>query len=157
MKKILIVDDEEDMIWTLQKNLRNDTLDVYVNIAQTGEKALKILKEVPIDMVVTDIRMPGISGIELLSEIKRNYSHISVVLMTAFPSEEYSKIAAQYGCLDIVEKPFDIKKLRGIVRRYVGNGAGSDEFGLRNGEKTIAGPKTSAFGVSNTEEEDNYA
>lgn len=126
MKKILVVDDEEDMVWSLQKNLRNDKLNAYVNTASSAERALKIIREVPIDLIVTDIRMPGMSGLDLLKEVKQHYPHIKILLMTAFPSVEYRKEAISKGCLDIVEKPFDINKLREIINKYLDSETASD-------------------------------
>ena len=85
-KRVLIVDDEEDMIWSLQKNLPNEGLKLIIFTASSGEEALAILEKTKIDLVVTDIRMPGISGIDLLLAIRNSYPDIGVIVMTAFPS-----------------------------------------------------------------------
>ena len=117
LKKVLIVDDEEDMIWSLQKNLNNENLRVDISIASSGEEALAVLAKKPIDLVVTDIKMPGISGLELLMKIKSRYPHTGVVVMTAFPSPEHKSEAMSRGSLHYLEKPFDINELRSIIKK----------------------------------------
>jgi len=116
LKRVLIVDDEEDMIWSLQNNLSNEKLDVEIFTAASGEEALKVLGEEWIDLVVTDIKMPGISGLDLLIEIKNRYPYTLVIIMTAFPSTEYKKEAILRGSLHFIEKPFDINQLRDMIR-----------------------------------------
>lgn len=116
LKKILIVDDEEDILWSLQNNLCNDSLQADIAVASSGEQALEILADSEqIDLVVTDIKMPGISGLDLLIEIKNRYPYTSVIVMTAFPSNEYKKEAILKGSLHFLEKPFDINGLREMV------------------------------------------
>ncbi|MCK4837953.1 MAG: response regulator [Desulfobulbaceae bacterium] len=116
LKKILIVDDEEDILWSLQNNLCNESLQVDISAASSGEEALEILSNSEkIDLVITDIKMPGISGLDLLIEIKNRYPYTSVIVMTAFPSNEYKKEAILKGSLHFLEKPFDINGLREMV------------------------------------------
>lgn len=116
LKKILIVDDEDDLLWSLKNNLCNDSLQVDIKVAASGEEALKVLsKSNRIDLVVTDIKMPGISGLDLLIEIKNRYPYTSVIVMTAFPSNEYKRDAILKGSLHFLEKPFDINELRKMI------------------------------------------
>lgn len=115
-KRVLIVDDEEDMIWSLQKNLPNESLQVDISIASSGEEALSILEKTKIDLVVTDIRMTGISGIDLLIAVRNKYPDIGVIVMTAFPSTESKAEVIEKGGLRFIEKPFDIKEMRDFVR-----------------------------------------
>lgn len=116
LKKVLIVDDEEDMIWSLQKNLNNETLKVETLTASSGEEALEVLKKTPIDLIITDIRMSGISGIELLIEVRNKYPSTGVIVMTAYPSPEAKTEAIVKGSLYFLEKPFDINDMRDVVR-----------------------------------------
>ena len=116
LKQVLIVDDEEDILWSLQNNLCNDSLKVDILSASSGEQALEILNQSKqIDLVITDIKMPGISGLDLLIEIKNRYPYTSVIVMTAFPSNEYKREAILKGSLHFLEKPFDINELREMV------------------------------------------
>ena len=87
-KRVLIVDDEEDMIWSLQKNLPTENLPISISTAASGEGALEVLQTTEIDLIVTDIKMPGMSGIDLLIETRKTYPDIGVIVMTAFPSSE---------------------------------------------------------------------
>lgn len=119
-KRVLIVDDEEDMIWSLQKNLPNESLKVVIFTASSGEEALSILEKTKIDLIVTDIRMPGISGIDLLIAVRKQYPEVGVIVMTAFPSSASKAEVLEQGGLRFVEKPFDIKALRDLVRNALG-------------------------------------
>ncbi len=122
LKKVLIVDDEEDMIWSLQKNLNNDNLQVDISIASSGEEAMAFLEQKNVDLVVTDIKMPGMSGIELLLEVKKRFSQTGVIVMTAFPSPERKTEAMENGSLNYLEKPFDINELREIISSALNKG-----------------------------------
>jgi predicted regulator of Ras-like GTPase activity (Roadblock/LC7/MglB family)/CheY-like chemotaxis protein len=119
-KRVLIVDDEEDMIWSLQKNLPTESLKVIIFTASSGEEALVILEKTKIDLIVTDIRMPGISGIDLLIAVRKRYPEVGVIVMTAFPSSASKAEVLEKGGLHFVEKPFDIKELRDSIRRALG-------------------------------------
>ncbi len=112
VKKILVVDDEEDILWSLKEFLVNKDLNAQVYTASSGEKALEKLSKERIDLVITDIKMPGMSGLDLLVEIKNRFPYISVIVMTAFPSSEFKREALLKGGMYFVEKPFDIKMLR---------------------------------------------
>lgn len=116
LKRILIVDDEEDMVWSLRQNINNDRLQVEIFTAASGEEALTVLNGNHIDLVLTDIRMPGMSGLDLLLEVKNRFPYTMVIIMTAFPSNEFKKEALLRGGLHFIEKPFDIKELRDVIR-----------------------------------------
>jgi DNA-binding response OmpR family regulator len=124
MKRLLIVDDEEDMVWSLQKNLRNENLDVDVLTARSGEEALEVLGTTPVDLIISDIRMPGMSGLDLLLSVKKNYPQTGVIIMTAYPTPEFRKDATYRGCLHFIEKPFDIRKMREIVAQAISDDKG---------------------------------
>jgi len=112
MKTILVVDDEADICWSLKEFLVNKDKDIRVVTAASGEEALEILAKMPIDLVITDIRMPGMSGLDLLVEIKNLFPYLAVIVMTAFPSSEFAREAVLKGGMYFIEKPFDIKVLR---------------------------------------------
>jgi len=117
LKKILIVDDEEDMIWSLKRNINKDRLHVEIFTAGSGEEALNVLSSNHIDLVLTDIKMPGMSGLDLLLEVKNRFPYTLVIIMTAFPSSEFKREALLSGSLHFIEKPFDIKELRNLIRQ----------------------------------------
>ena len=116
MKRVLVVDDEDDMLWMLQRNLNKNIDNVEILAAHSGEEALDILGEKAADLVITDINMPGISGLDLLVEIKNRYPKTGVMIMTAYPSSGYKDMAMMNGSLRFIEKPFDINDLREQVK-----------------------------------------
>lgn len=119
MKRVLVVDDEENMLWMLQKNLSKSLTGVETLAARSGEEALAVLQGKKIDLVITDISMPGMSGLDLLIEINNHYHKTGVIIMTAYPSSTYEHEAMLRGCLRFIEKPFDIKVMRNIVEEVL--------------------------------------
>ncbi len=115
MKRVLVVDDEDDMLWMLQRNLNKGMSDVEVLAAGSGEEALAVLSDKKIHLVITDINMPGMNGIELLIEVNNRYPDTGVIIMTAYPSNSFEREAMTAGSLRFVEKPFDINDMREIV------------------------------------------
>lgn len=115
MERVLIVDDEEDMLWMLQRNLSKGLPNIEVLAAKSGEEALAILSDKSANLIISDINMPGMSGLDLLTEVNNRYPETSVIIMTAYPSNAYENEAMLSGCLRFIEKPFDIKEMRQIV------------------------------------------
>lgn len=116
MKRVLVVDDEADMLWMLQRNLNKGMKDVEILAAESGEEALSILSDKPVNLVISDINMPGMNGLDLLVEINNRYPQTGVIIMTAYPSNTYENQAMLSGSLRFIEKPFDINTMRKIVQ-----------------------------------------
>ncbi len=114
-KSILIVDDEEDLTWSISKNLSRHDKDFNVTCAHDGDEALNILKQRAVDVVVSDIRMPGRDGLQLLQEIKAHYPSTKIIIMTAYGSQETRKQIAARGNVLYIEKPFEIRSLRQLI------------------------------------------
>jgi DNA-binding NtrC family response regulator len=112
-RTILIVDDEQDMLKLLQRSLEPD-LDCQVTTANNAEAALEHLAQSPFDLVLADIKMPGMDGLELLDWIKRHNPEQTVVLMTAYAAVETAVSAMRQGAHDYVTKPFEYEAL--VVR-----------------------------------------
>ncbi|HBG18087.1 MAG TPA: hypothetical protein DDY32_02080 [Desulfobulbaceae bacterium] len=119
MKRVLVVDDEEDMLWMLQRNLNKGMTGVEILAAKSGEEALATLSDITIDLVITDINMPGMSGLDLLIEINNRFPGTGVIIMTAYPSNAFKDKAMMSGSLRFIEKPFDIKEVRAIVEEVL--------------------------------------
>ncbi len=119
MKRVLVVDDEEDMLWMLQRNLNKGMDNVEILAAKSGEEALATLSDIPMDLVITDINMPGMNGLDLLIEINNRFPGTGVIIMTAYPSSAYKDRAMMSGSLRFIEKPFDIKEVRAIVQEVL--------------------------------------
>jgi CheY-like chemotaxis protein len=113
--KILIVDDEETLTWSMSKSLSKDRDKFEVLVARSGEDALKVLEKEKIKLVITDIRMPGISGLDLLSRVRKDYPDVKVIIMTAYGSPDVQKDANMRGSLYYIEKPFEIKEIREMI------------------------------------------
>ncbi len=107
---ILIVDDEPDMLRLLKRTLGAD-LKSHVETAESGEKALLIMKQKAFDLVLADIKMPGMDGLELLDLIKRNAPDQTVVMMTAHARIDMAVVAIKNGAYDFITKPFDHDEL----------------------------------------------
>lgn len=103
--RILVVDDEASICFLLEKILSSEGY--YVKTANSGSAALKILEEEPIDVVITDVRMPKMDGIELLQTIKTRFPRIEVIIITAFGTIEGAVKAIKLGAYDYITKPFE--------------------------------------------------
>ncbi len=115
MKRVLIVDDEEDLTWSIAQHLKKDSKRYELFAVNGGQEALDILKQVPVDLVVSDIRMPEISGLDLLMDIREKYPSTKVIIMTAYGSSEIQNEANERGCFKYIEKPFEIQELRNLI------------------------------------------
>jgi len=112
---ILVVDDDTELLRALEKTLR--TAGYAVRTAGNGEDALKRLAEAPAQLVVTDLLMPGMDGIQLLREVKSVAPGAEVLLMTAHATIERAVEAMRLGAHDFVEKPFVRDRLLLAVER----------------------------------------
>jgi DNA-binding NtrC family response regulator len=107
--RILVVDDEEQMRDLLAKVLERN--DYEVSVVSDGAAALASLEREPVDLVLTDVRMPGIDGMEALRAIKELNPEIVVIIMTAFGSIDQAVQAVKDGAYDYINKPFKIDEL----------------------------------------------
>ena len=107
--KVLFVDDEIDFLETLMKRMKKRGVDV-VGVG-SGEQALDYLNEQPVDVIVLDVRMPGIDGIQTLREIKRIDSLMEVIMLTGHASIEAAIEGMQLGAFDYLMKPADFDEL----------------------------------------------
>jgi DNA-binding NtrC family response regulator len=115
MKKILIIDDDELMRETLISYLSNENYAVL--IAENGNLGFEIIKKEKPDIVISDIRMPHLNGLELLKIIKESSFNIPVLLMTAYDDLESTIKAMQLGAYDYLEKPIEKEKFNFIIKR----------------------------------------
>ena len=115
MPTILIVEDEAKMRRLLELNLDEDGFSTLS--AGDAESGLKLLRENTVDLVVTDLKLPGINGLEFLHSIKRQNAALPVVVMTAFGSVETAVEAMKAGASDYVLKPFSLSEMRMVIRK----------------------------------------
>lgn len=133
LKRVLIVDDEETLTWSMARSLSKDKDKYEVIIANNGKEALNLLKKNKIDLVISDIRMPDINGLDLLVKIKKEFPQTRVIIMTAYGSSDVQKEANRRGSLYYVEKPFEISDIRKIIIDLIGKKKGfrGKVFGLQ--------------------------
>jgi CheY-like chemotaxis protein len=115
MRKVLVVDDEETLTWSMTKTLSKDKGKYELIIANSGTDALHVLEKGPVEVVVTDIKMPDINGLDLLSRIREKYPSTKVIIMTAYGSPEVHKEATRRGSYYYLEKPFEISDIRALI------------------------------------------
>ena len=106
---VLLVDDEEDFLDTLLKRLLKRR--IKATGAGSGEEALKILKETPPDVVVLDVRMQGMDGIQTLKEIKKIRPLVEVIMLTGHANLEIAVEGMEAGAFDYLMKPTDVDEL----------------------------------------------
>src|SRR5512143_73223 len=115
MNRILIVDDEQSMRELLSIMLRKEGFDVVA--AANGESAIKAIQSDIYDLVITDIRMPQIDGIELLRTVKEVSPETVVIVITAFATTETAVDAMKLGAYDYITKPFKNEEIKLIVHK----------------------------------------
>jgi len=115
MNHILIIDDEEDILEMLSDVIQR--WGYLPIVARDGEDALQKFKEVDVDLVLSDIRMPKIDGISLLERIKKIRPQTVVILLTGYPSIESAVRAMKDGAFDYLTKPINLDELRVKIER----------------------------------------
>ena len=112
---ILIVDDEPKVGFFLRKSLELSQQNCQVSTARSGEKALEILERSTVDLLITDLRMPGISGLELIRWVKTSSPKTRTILITAYGSDEVRAEARRLEVYRYVTKPFNVRDFAGVV------------------------------------------
>ena len=119
-RRLLIVDDEETLTFSLYQSFILSKKDYEVITAGSGEEALDRMNEGIFDLLITDIFMPGISGIDLLKKVKDQFPSTEVIVMTAYGSNDKKDEVIELGARHYVEKPFEMKSLREMVFNILG-------------------------------------
>lgn len=112
-KRILIVDDEKNIRMTLKHCLVDQNYDIEV--AVNGDEALNSLETSTFDLVLLDIKMPGLDGMKVLEHIRRSSNAVNVIMMTAYGTVENAVEAMKMGAVDFISKPFTPDEIRNIV------------------------------------------
>jgi CheY-like chemotaxis protein len=115
--KILIVDDEQDVASLFRQKFKQELRDgsIEFEFAFSAELALDYLKSAnaaDVVLILSDINMPGMNGLELLRIIKDKYAHLKVVMITAYDDESNYRRAMEYGANEYYTKPIDFEKLK---------------------------------------------
>lgn len=118
--RLLLVDDDPQVLLVLHRALASDALEVAV--ANTGSEALELLGKGAFDVVLSDIQMPGMSGLKLLRAVREYDLDLPIVLMTGQPNIAGAAAAVEYGAFQYLIKPVGIERLRAVVARAVSSG-----------------------------------
>ncbi len=115
MKNVWIVDDDRSIRWVLEKALQK--ADIPCKTFSEAESVLQAIKKEQPALILSDIYMPGKSGLEMLSEIKKSYPKLPIIIMTAYSDLDSAVASFQGGAFEYLPKPFDIDKAIELVRR----------------------------------------
>ncbi|MBI2608350.1 MAG: sigma-54-dependent Fis family transcriptional regulator [Deltaproteobacteria bacterium] len=118
LKKILIIDDESSCRIALGKFLTKENYDV--KSVRKGEEALELFKNQHFDLVITDLKMPDVDGMEIVSFISKNFPETHSIVMTGFGSIESSIEALKRGAFHYITKPFRLEEIKNLVQKAIG-------------------------------------
>ena len=113
--QILVVDDEANLRRVLAAQLERDGYEVHT--AQDGNQAIEFIREHHVDLVITDLRMPKVGGMDLLRWVQTEEPQVPVVMLTAHATVDTAVLALKHGAVDYISKPFDKDELRSAVRK----------------------------------------
>jgi DNA-binding NtrC family response regulator len=116
-ERILVVDDTPNTLEVLQRNLTSQGYQAF--IASNVVDAIKILDVTPIDLVITDFKMPGVSGLDLVRHVRENFKETQVMMITGYPTIEGAVKAVKTGAEEYLTKPFTDEELFSAVRRAI--------------------------------------
>jgi CheY-like chemotaxis protein len=119
-KPILIVDDEKNIRLTLSTSL--EALGVETDSAEDGKEALVKLRERDFGLILLDLRMPGVDGIEVLRQVKESRPDIRIIILTAYGTIDLAVEAMKLGAADFIQKPFVPEQIRERVARVMSRG-----------------------------------
>jgi heterodisulfide reductase subunit A len=114
MKPVLIVDDEPIVRESIRDWLKNAGYEVYT--AASGEEALSLVEKQDFGVIVIDVRLPGITGIKALTEVKQQKPQIKSIVITAYPSAELAAEAIKLGAVDYLVKPVNPDDLEKLIQ-----------------------------------------
>ncbi|HEV2446672.1 MAG TPA: sigma-54 dependent transcriptional regulator [Candidatus Sulfopaludibacter sp.] len=114
-ERILVVDDSPDTLEVLRRNLQSKGYQVYT--APGVAEAIHVLEGTPLDLVITDLKMPKVSGMELVRHVRENYANTEIMMITGYPSIGGAVDAVKMGAEDYISKPFTDEELYGAVER----------------------------------------
>jgi DNA-binding NtrC family response regulator len=113
--KILLVDDEKDFVETLSE--RMEMRDLPADIALDGEQALQMVEEETPDVMVLDLKMPGIDGMEVLRRVKKAYPDVQVIMLTGHGSDKDEQEARRLGAFEYLQKPTGVDRIVQTIKR----------------------------------------
>ena len=132
MKKVLIVDDTKNIRFLLTTFLKSENYDVYN--ASNGEEALELFKKELFDLAFLDIKMPEISGTEILKKIRKLGINIPVIIMTGFATVKNAVECTKLGAVAYIQKPFTTEKIRTVLNELVNSSTNDINYYINSGK-----------------------
>ncbi len=126
-KRILVVEDEESLAFLIEENLAELGPDHVIEVCGSGTEALARMTTQTFNLVISDLRMPGIDGLALLSEIRRLYPDTHLILMTACNDHQIEVIARQLQVCRYIAKPFRVEELIAAAQNALSEGAAATD------------------------------
>ena len=131
MRRVLVVDDDETIRDTLYELLSENYI---CQTAETAEKAVARLQADTYDVVLTDISMPGLSGLELLGQIRQSFPNTPVIVISGISDQEHAQGLIKLGAFDYLLKPFSLEEVEKSVKRAI-------EYGKRLADESSQPPE----------------
>ncbi len=138
-KRVLIVDDEATLVFFLKQGLQEDESLITVDGAASGEEALTKLTYSRYDLLITDLKMPGISGFTLVEVARSLHPQIGIILITAFGSPEVQNEADHLNVDGYLTKPFPIAQLQNLVNSILFRTTESTDNMITSQNNSVAG------------------
>jgi DNA-binding NtrC family response regulator len=114
-KTVLVVDDDPNILSAFEEFFRKEECSVITSSSTEG--AMELLKQHSVDLIITDIRLKGLSGVTFLLEVKRVRRVLPIIVMTGYPEVISESEVKQYGADYFFQKPLNLEKFRGAVRK----------------------------------------
>ena len=140
--RLLVVDDDESLRWVTKVQLEQSGY--AVSAAADGPQALALLQLNGADLVITDLMMPGMSGLDLLKDIRSEYPDLAVIVVTAFGTVETAVEAMKAGAYDYITKPVNMDELKMIVGRAL------EHLNLKEEVRTLRSSLDRKYGFENS-------
>ncbi len=118
--RVLFVDDEEELVATVVERL--DLRGIEATGALSGEEALTRIAVQPFDVVVVDVRMPGMGGLDVIRRLKHTHPELAVVLLSGHGAKEDVEVGLRLGAFDYLQKPVDLQDLLEVLGRAAAGG-----------------------------------
>lgn len=152
--KILIIDDEDVVLKSCLRILRNEAYEI--DIASSGVEGLELARKKKYDIVITDLKMPKIGGMEILSTLKNEQSDVTVVIFTGYATVETAREALKNGAFDYIPKPFTPDELREVVKNAIASRKDSSHASMLDLMSIVSHELKSPISVVHTTAETLY-
>jgi two-component system response regulator CpxR len=119
--RVLFVDDEKDLVSTVVERL--ELRGIHATGAVSGQEALTLVEQRPFDVVLLDVRMPGLGGFDVIRRIKQSHPDLAVILLSGHGAREDADTGLRLGAFDYLQKPVDLEDVIAILHRAAAKGA----------------------------------